>query len=381
MSEHRAIFTDDQKLFRETVRRFFETEVIPHQEAWEEAGMVPREIWNRCGELGFLLPRAPEEYGGLGLTDFRYEAILIEETARANESGLALSLHNSVVGPYILNYGSEEQKKRLVPGLVSGERVLAIAMTEPDAGSDLAGMKATAVEKDDHWVLNGSKTFITNGLHSDTVIVCAKTDPANPRTIGLFLVHRGNPGFERGRHLKKIGLHSQDTAELFFRDVKVPRHDVLGDPSQGFYYLMNKLAVERLVVCVGAVSGAEAALADTVRYVKERQVFGKPLSSFQNTRFRLAELQTKVKIGRTYVDRLIMDEQEDRLDPADCCGAKYWTTELACEVADECLQLYGGYGYMSEYPISRRFVNSRVGKIYAGSNEIMKLVVSRSMGL
>lgn len=381
MSLKRTIFEQEHQIFRETFRDFLKKEVVPHQEKWEESGIVPRDIWLKCGEQGFLVPAADEKYGGLGTSDLRFDAVMIEELCYIYETGLMLSLHNSIAAPYIISYGSESLKDRIMPDIVSGRGILAIAMTEPGAGSDLAAMKCNAIEKDDHWLLNGSKTFISNGINSDYVIVAAKTDPSNPRAMGLFLVERDMPGFERGRKLQKMGLRSQDTAELFFKDVKIPKDNTLGHPQMGFRYLMEKLGIERLTLAVGSVATAKAALDTTIAYVKERQIFGKPLSAMQNTRFKLAEIQTEVEIGQVYVDRLIEEYNNGNISTQTICGAKFWTTDLACRVADDCLQLHGGYGYMTEYPICRIFADARIGKIYAGANEVMKSVVAKEMGL
>lgn len=381
MNLKRSLFSSEHEIFRESFKKFLDEEVKPFQEQWETEGIVPREVWKKCGDMGFLVPAAPEQYGGLGQDDFRYEAIMIEEIAAINESGLMLGLHNSLVAPYILSYANEEQKTRLIPKIVSGDCILAIAMSEPDAGSDLAGMKTKAEDHGDYWLLNGSKTFISNGILNDAVLVAARTDPKNPHAMGIFIVERGDEGYTRGKPFKKMGLLSQDTAELFFENVKISKKNVLGDPYKGFAYLMDKLAVERLTVCIGSVATAQAAINETVRYVKERKAFGKPIAKFQNTQFKLAELQTEVSIGQIYVDRLIEAYMQGELSPEQACGGKYWTTDLTCKVVDECLQLHGGYGYMTEYPICKMFTNARVGKIYAGSNEIMKTVVAKGMGL
>jgi len=328
-----------------------------------------------------LVPAADEQFGGLGVADFRYEAVMLEELSYFDEFGLLLGLHTTIVAPYLLNYGNAEQKARIIPRIVSGETILAVAMTEPGAGSDLAGMRTFAEDKGDYWLLNGQKTFISNGINSDLVLVAAKTVANNPHAMGLFMVERGDEGFHRGQPLKKIGLLSQDTAELFFENVKVRKANVLGDPTKGFKYLMAQLATERLSVAIGAVASCRAALDHTIRYTKERNVFGKPLASFQNSQFKLAEMATETDIAQIYVDRLISAQVEGQLSVEQACGAKYWTSELACKIIDECLQLHGGYGYMTEYPISRMFVNARVGRIYAGANEIMKTVIARSMQL
>ncbi len=381
MSLQRKIFNDDHEIFRQELRKFLKNEVVPYQREWEQAGIVPRELWQRCGELGFLVPQAPEAYGGLGLSDYAYQAIIMEELSYANESGLMLPLHNSIVAPYIIDYASEELKQRLIPQIVSGESILAVAMTEPDAGSDLSGIKTTAKDCGDHWLLNGSKTFISNAILSDVVLVAAKTDPQNPYAMGIFVVERDMKGFSRGEKLEKIGMLSQDTGELFFKDVKVPKDSVIGHPQQGLLYLKEQLAGERLSLCVSSVAIAEAAIQETVRYVKERQAFGKPIAKFQNTQFKLAEMKTETEIGRVYVDRLVEAYNEKKLSADVVCGAKYWTTDLAYRVTDECLQLHGGYGYMREYPISSMFTLARVGRIYAGTNEIMKTVVAKAMDL
>ena len=377
----RTLFSQDHQLFRESFRSFLSQEVEPFQEEWEEQGIVPREIWLKAGELGFLVTQADEKYGGLGLNDWCYDAVMLEELGRINDSGFFLPLHNCIVSPYILTYGTEEQKKRLIPKMVSGEIILAIAMTEPGTGSDLAGMKTTAVDCGDHWLLNGQKTFISNGILSDLVIVAAKTDVHHPHAMGLFMIERDDPGFERGRCLKKLGLHAQDTSELYFHNVKVPKENVLGNPLHGFQYLTEKLATERLSLAISSLATARAALEGTTKYVKQRKAFGKPIGSFQNTKFKLAELKTEVEIGQVYIDRMIQALNEGNLTGEQACGGKYWATELACRVVDECLQLHGGYGYMMEYPICKMFANVRVGKIYAGTNEIMKMVIAKGMGL
>ena len=381
MFTKRTIYTGEHETFRDTFRKFIQEQVLPHREQWEKDGIVPRAVWKACGDLGFLVPAADEQFGGLGVADFRYEAVMLEELSYFDEFGLLLGLHTTIVAPYLLNYGNAEQKARIIPRIVSGETILAVAMTEPGAGSDLAGMRTFAEDKGDYWLLNGQKTFISNGINSDLVLVAAKTVANNPHAMGLFMVERGDEAFHRGQPLKKIGLLSQDTAELFFENVKVRKANVLGDPTKGFKYLMAQLATERLSVAIGAVASCRAALDHTIRYTKERNVFGKPLASFQNSQFKLAEMATETDIAQIYVDRLISAQVEGQLSVEQACGAKYWTSELACKIIDECLQLHGGYGYMTEYPISRMFVNARVGRIYAGANEIMKTVIARSMQL
>ncbi|MCG4455309.1 acyl-CoA dehydrogenase family protein [Pseudomonas sp. MMS21-TM103] len=377
----RTIFETEHSLFRDAFSAFLKKEVLPHQDDWEAAGVVSREVWQKAGEMGFLLPWADEQYGGSGLKDFRYEQIMCEELAKINEAGFMLPLHSALCGPYIAEYGNAEQKARLLPGIIRGELILAVAMTEPSAGSDLAGMRTTAVDKGDHYVLNGSKVFISNGLLADVVIVAAKTDPANKHAMGLFLVERGMSGFERGSKLKKLGMHSQDTVELFFNEVKVPKENLLGDASGGFYYLMNMLAQERLTNACGAVAGAEAALQVTIDYVRERKAFDRPISHFQNTRFKLAEMRTQIDVAQVFVDRCVMDHNQKKLTPEVAAEAKLFTTELLGRVVDEGVQLHGGWGYMWEYPICKMYANARIQRIFAGTSEIMKEIISRGMKL
>lgn len=378
---HRNIFDTEHNMFRDSFATFLKKEVVPHQDEWEAAGMVSREVWKKAGDMGFLLPWADEEYGGAGLKDFRYEQIMCEELARVNEAGFWLPLHSALCGPYIAEYGSSEQKARFMPGIISGDLILAVAMTEPSAGSDLAGMRTTAVEQGDHYVLNGSKVFISNGILSDVVIVAAKTDPSNKHAMGLFLVERGMEGFERGKKLEKLGMKSQDTAELFFNNVKVPKANLLGDAKGGFFYLMNMLAQERLTNACGAVAAAEAALQTTIDYVKERKAFDRPISHFQNTRFKLAEMRTQIDVAQVFVDRCVMDHNEKKLTPEVAAEAKLFTTELLCKVVDEGVQLHGGWGYMWEYPICKMYANARIQRIFAGTSEIMKEIISRGMKL
>ncbi len=377
----RIHFDTEHRMFRESFRTFLQKEVVPHQEAWEEAGIVDRQVWEKAGALGFLLPWADEEYGGSGLKDFRYEQIMSEELAYINEPGFMLPLHSALCGPYITEYGSAEQKQRFLPKIISGECILAVAMTEPGAGSDLAGMRTTAVEHGDHYVLNGSKTYISNGILSDLVIVAAKTDPSNKHAMGLFLVERDMPGFERGRKLKKMGMHSQDTAELFFNDVKIPKANLLGDGKAGFIYLMQMLAQERLTNACGAVAGAEAAFRATLEYVTERKAFGKPIAEFQNTRFKVAELRTQIDVAQCFVDRCVMDHNEKKLTAEIAAEAKLFTTELLGKAVDEGVQLHGGAGYMWEYSICRMYANARIQRIFAGTSEIMKEIISRGLKL
>ena len=381
----RTLFTADHEAFRDSFRRFVDKEIAPQHEAWEEQGHVAREVWNRAGENGFLCMTMPEQYGGAG-GDKLYSVVQMEELARGGYSGIGYGLHSEIVAPYLLHYGTEAQKTRYLPRLASGELVGAIAMSEPAAGSDLQGIKATALRQSDgSYLLNGSKTFITNGWHADLVIVVAKTDPrAGAKGTSLLLVERGMTGFVHGQRLKKLGLKAQDTAELFFDNVRVPAENLLGGAAfehQGFVCLMEQLPWERLQIAVTAVAAAQAAIDGTVQYVKDRQVFGQPVAAFQNTRYTLAELQTQVQVARVFVDKCLELVLRGQLDTATASMAKYWTTDLQCRVMDECVQLHGGYGYMWEYPITRAYADARVQRIYGGTNEIMKEVISRAMGL
>jgi acyl-CoA dehydrogenase len=375
-------YTEGHKIFRQSLRRFFEREVTPHVDEWEEAGIVPRSIWKRMGDEGFLCMSVPEEYGGLG-ANFLYSVVLAEELVRTNHSGLAAPLHSDVVVPYIASFGSEEIKRKYLPGCVSGDIITAIAMTEPNTGSDLASIRTTAVEDGDHVVLNGQKTFISNGIICDLVIVAAK-DPKveNPhQALDLYVVEAGTPGFDKGKKIKKIGWHSQDTAELFFNDCRVPKANRLGQKGSGFLMLVDKLQQERLVVCMLAVPAAELMIEMTIKYCKERTAFGRPLSKFQNTQFKIVEMATEAKVGRAFLDKLIMDHVEGSSIVVEVSMAKYWLTEMAMRVADGCLQLHGGYGYCEEYPIARAWRDLRVMRIFAGTNEIMKGIAAKFMGL
>jgi alkylation response protein AidB-like acyl-CoA dehydrogenase len=382
----RTLFNADHQAFAESFARFLDKEVAPHHAAWEEQGYVDRAVWTKAGENGFLCMALPEEYGGAG-ADKLYSVAQMEAIARAGFTGIGFGLHSEIVAPYLLHYGTEEQKRRYLPQLASGAMVGAIAMSEPAAGSDLQGIKATAVKSADgsHYLLNGSKTFITNGWHADLVIVVAKTDPAaGAKGTSLFLVKRGMPGFEKGQRLKKLGMKAQDTSELFFTDVKVPADNLLGGPAmegRGFICLMEQLPWERLQIAITAVAASQAAIDWTVDYVKQRKVFGQPVASYQNTRYTLAELQTEVQVARVFVDKCCELIVASQLDTATASMAKYWTTDLQCKVMDECLQLHGGYGYMWEYPITRAYADARVQRIYGGTNEIMKEVITRAMGL
>ncbi|MDB3966658.1 acyl-CoA dehydrogenase family protein [Porticoccaceae bacterium] len=375
----RNLYDSDHEMFRDSLRKFIETEAMPHHEQWEKDGMVSDEIWLKAGEQGFLCPMIPEEYGGVG-TDFLYNCIVNEEIGRSGCTGLGWTLHNDITVPYIVRYGSEEQKQKYLPRCATGELITAIAMTEPGAGSDLQGTNTTAVLDGDHYILNGSKTFITNGQKAGLVIVVAKTDTtAGSKGISLFLVEADLPGFSKGKNLTKLGLKAQDTSELFFQDVKVPKENLLGEEGRGFIYLMQDLPQERLSIAVGAVANARAILEATVAYTKERKAFGTTVASFQNTQFKLAELSAEIDCAEVYTDRCTELLLEDNLDTVTASKAKLLTTDLQCKVADECLQLHGGWGYMWEYPVCRAFADSRIQRIYGGSNEIMKLIISREL--
>jgi acyl-CoA dehydrogenase len=379
----RTLFSEEHVSFRKAFRGFVEREIAPHQARWREQGQVDRDVWRKAGAQGFLCPWVDEKYGGAG-ADFICSMIVMEEVARAYESGFAISLHSDIVVPYIATFGSEEQKKKWLPGCVSGELVTAIAMTEPGTGSDLAALATTAVKQGDEYVLNGQKTFISNGQLCDLVVVAAKTDPdpANAhKGISLFVVEANRKGFGRGKRLHKMGMASQDTSEMFFEDCRIPATNVLGAEGGGFMMLMQKLQQERLCVAIGAVAGAEQVLADTIAYTKERKAFGKPISKFQNTQFKLVECLAKVEVGRAYVDKVIAEHVAGKQLVKECSIAKFWTTDMAQEVIDTCLQFFGGYGYMLEYPVTRAFMDARVQRIYAGTNEIMKVIVAKQMGL
>ena len=381
MAMRRTLFEPEHDTFRDQARRFFQAEIAPHAGRWREQGCVDREAYLKAGEQGYLLMWADEQYGGAGETDFRYEQVLIEENIRHGEPCFYLNLHSRLVGPYLGQLGTDEQKARFLPACVRGEKILAVAMTEAGSGSDVAGMKARAEDKGDHWLLNGSKTYISNGQLADVVVVAARTVPDQRYGIGLFLVERGMPGFERGRNLRKIGLHAQDTSELFFNDVKVPKANVLGDPVNGFRYLTHFLAEERLIGATQYMTGAQLAWDLTLDWVRERRMFGKPLGAFQNTRFKLAELRAQLDAVQTFVDTCVMEHVHGRLDANLAAEAKLVASELEFRTADECLQLFGGAGYMEEYRISRLFTDSRVSRIYAGTSEVMKEIISRGFGL
>jgi acyl-CoA dehydrogenase len=381
----RTLFTPEHEAFRDSFRRFMDKEIAPYHEAWEEQGYVDRAVWNKAGENGFLCMTMPEAYGGSD-ADKLYSVVQMEELARGGFSGIGYGLHSEIVAPYVLHYGTEAQKQKYLPLLASGAMVGAIAMSEPAAGSDLQGVKTTALKQaDGSYLLNGSKTFITNGWHADLVIVVAKTQPdAGAKGTSLFLVERGMAGFEKGKRLKKLGLKAQDTSELFFDNVRLAPEQLLGGTAmenRGFICLMEQLPWERLQIAIGAVSAAQAAIDWTVAYVKDRKVFGQTVAAFQNTRYRLAEMQTEVQVARVFVDKCCELVCQDKLDTATASMAKYWCSDLQCKVMDECVQLFGGYGYMWEYPITRAYADARVQRIYGGTNEIMKEVISRGMGL
>ena len=380
----RTLFTEEHNLFRDTFKHFLEKEVVPYYAQWEKDGIVSREMWLKAGQQGFLGLAVPEEYGGIGVNDFRYSAIMAEESARAGvvSAGMVIGLHNDIILPYFIAYANEEQKQRWLPGMCTGELITAIAMTEPGTGSDLAAIRTTAERIGDYYLLNGQKTFISNGIISDVVIVVAKTDPAlRHKGISLLVVERNMQGFNRGRKLDKVGLKAQDTAELSFEDVKVPITNLLGEEGKGFSYLMRQLAQERLSVGVSAVAACETALEITLEYCKERTAFGQPIGSFQNSRFKLAEMKTEIEIARVFVDRCIEELNDGNLTPETAAMAKWWTSDLQKRVVDQCVQLHGGYGYMLEYPIARAYLDARVQSIYAGTNEIMKEIIGRSMGI
>lgn len=378
----RTIFDEEHDAFRAMVRQFVADEIVPHHDDWEKDGIVPRDLWKKAGAQGLLCTDVPTEYGGGGVADFRYNVIVDEEIVHAGASGVGFGLHNDVIVPYLLNYADEAQKRRWFPPMCSGESITAIAMTEPGTGSDLAGVRTTAIRQaDGSYLVNGTKTFITNGINADLVIVVAKTDPdADHQGVSLLMVQQGMDGFARGRKLEKMGLKAQDTAELVFDDVRVPAENLIGEEGQGFVYLMTALPQERLSVAVGAMAGAEAALRLTTDYCREREAFGRPIGKFQHSRFQLAKMKTEITVGRQFVDRCIQLHNAAELTVEEAAMAKYWTTELLDEVVDVGVQLHGGYGYMWEYPIARAYVDSRVQRIYAGTNEIMLEIIGRSMG-
>jgi hypothetical protein len=380
----RSLFTDEHEAFRESFAAFIAKELSPHYLDWERAGIAPREIFALAGQYGFTGMAVPEEYGGGGSNDFRFNVVIAEELAAAGigGAGLGITLHNDITTPYFVEYCTDEQKRRWLPGIASGELITAVAMTEPGTGSDLASIATTAVRDGDQYVLNGSKTFITNGINSDLVIVACKTDPSQRHSgMTLLVVERGMSGFERGRNLEKVGMHSQDTAELFFNDVRVPVSNRLGDEGKAFNYLTFNLAQERLSIAVSGVATARAALGWTVDYVKERKAFGQSISNFQNTKFVLAEVKTSIDVAQAYVDQCIVKLNDGELSAAEAAEAKYWCTELQKTAVDRCLQLFGGYGYMLEYPIARAYADARITSIYGGTTEVMKTIIAKSLGL
>ncbi|MCS0637988.1 acyl-CoA dehydrogenase family protein [Streptomyces sp. LP05-1] len=376
----RTLFSAEHDAFRETVRAFLAKEVLPHYDRWERDGIVSRDAWLAAGRQGLLGLAVPEEYGGGGVPDFRHSVVLAEEFTRAGAPGLAIGLHNDIVGPYLTGLATEEQKRRWLPGFCSGELITAVAMTEPGAGSDLQAIRTTAEDRGDHWLLNGSKTFISNGILADLVVVVARTTPeGGAHGLSLLVVERGAEGFERGRNLDKIGQKAQDTAELFFTDVRVPKENLLGELNGAFVHLMTNLAQERLAIAVAGIAAAEHLLEITTAYVKEREAFGRPLARLQHIRFEVAEMATECAVTRAFVDRCVTDHGTAELDAVHASMAKWWATELQKRVADRCLQLHGGYGYMAEYPVARAFTDGRIQTIYGGTTEIMKEIIGRAL--
>ncbi|MBL0216656.1 MAG: acyl-CoA dehydrogenase family protein [Myxococcales bacterium] len=379
----RTLFSEEHDAFRKAFKQFVEREITPHQARWREQGQVDREVWRKAGAQGFLCPWLDEKYGGAG-ADFLCSVIIMEELAVAYESGFAMALHSDIIVPYLFSFGTEEQKQKWLPGCASGEIVTALGMTEPGTGSDLAAIATSAVKDGDDYVINGAKTFISNGQLCDLVVVAAKTDPdpANAhKGISLFVVEANRKGFQKGKRLHKMGMASQDTSEMFFEDCRIPKSNILGAEGAGFMMLMQKLQQERLCVAIGAVTAAEQVLADTIAYTKERKAFGKPISKFQNTQFKLVESLAKCEVGRAYVDKVVAEHVAGKYLVKECSIAKFWTTDMAQEVIDTCLQFFGGYGYMTEYPVTRAFMDARVQRIYAGTNEIMKVIVAKQLGL
>lgn len=378
----KSYLKDEHEIFRRSFRRFLDQYAAPFFEEWEEARQVPRSFWKKAGEHGFLCPWAEEQYGG-SEADFAYSIVMAEELERIG-GGIGIGLHNDIVMPYIGEFGTEEQKQRWLPRAVSGDMISAIAMTEPGTGSDLANVRTTAVKKGNHYILNGEKTFITNGYSADFVIVVCLTNPqAEPRHKGISLLaaEEGTPGFKKGKKLKKLGQHANDTSELIFEDAVVPQENLIGEEGMGFYYLMKKLQQERLMLAAGSIAGSKRMLEITVDYVKQRTAFGRPISKFQNTQFKIAEMATNIKIGETFVDQLVADHMGGKNIVNEVSMAKWWLTDLSKKVATECMQLHGGYGYMEEYEIARRYRDVAVGSIYAGTNEIMKVIIAKNMGL
>ncbi|WP_164214597.1 acyl-CoA dehydrogenase family protein [Virgibacillus sp. YIM 98842] len=383
MSRKYRFETEEHELFRKSLRKFLQKEAAPFYAQWEDDRMIPKAFWKKLGEMGFLCPQVEEKYGGLNL-DFSYSVIILEELERIGTSLIGIGLHSDIVVPYIASYGNNEQKERWLPGCVTGDHITAVAMTEPGTGSDLANIKTAAIEDGDHYIVNGQKTFITNGIHADLVLTVVKTDPeAEPkhRGISLLMIEDGTPGFSKGRKLDKVGLHAQDTAELYFEDCRVPKENLIGLEGKGFRCLMEKLQQERLVVALGAQAASEEMVNMTVEYVKSREAFGKPVSSFQNTQFKLAELATQVEVGHAFLESVIEDHLAGKNIVSKVSMAKYWLTDTSKHIANECMQLHGGYGYMEEYEIARRYRDVPVAAIYAGTNEIMKTIIAKNMGL
>ncbi len=378
----RDIYEPEHEAFRQTVRTFIEKEVEPHDEKWRADGIVPREVWLKAGEQGLLCFDVPEEYGGPGIDDFRFNAVFNEEFIGASHTSIGAPVHTDVIVPYIVSLGTEEQKQRWLPGCVTGEIITAIAMTEPGTGSDLQGIRTTAVDKGDHFVLNGAKTFISNGINADIVIVVARTDAeAGSKGFSLLVVERGMEGFERGRNLDKVGLHGQDTAELSFTDVIVPKENLLGEAGHGFFYLMQNLPQERLIIAIQAVAAAAEVTRLSTEYAKSRTAFGKPIGSFQHNRFVLAEMLTEVRVTQAFVDQCLRKHLEGKLDTVEASMAKYWASELQNKIVAQGVQMHGGYGYMNEYPIAKHFVDARISTIYGGTTQVMKEIIGRSMGV
>jgi acyl-CoA dehydrogenase len=377
----RTIFEEDHEMFRDASRAFLINEIKPFRDKWDEQEIVDREAFLKAGEQGLLCMWADEKYGGAGITDFRFEQILLEENAKHGDVGFFIFLHNRLVGPYIGDLGTEEQKERWLPGCVSGEKILAVAMTEAGAGSDISGIRTKAEDKGDRYLRNGSKTFISNGILADLVIVAAKTDPNSSHGISLLVVERGMEGFERGKNLKKMGMHSQDTAEMFFNNVKVPKENLLGEWNRGFYHLMHFLAEERLLSAVGSLANSEAAYEVTLEYAADRKVFGRAVADYQVNRFKFADMRMEMDVCQAFIDQCVTVHNEGNLTADDAAKAKLFATELEDRVTDACVQLHGGNGYMDEYPISRMYTAARVSRIYAGSSEIMREIIARSIGL
>ncbi|MAI02429.1 MAG: acyl-CoA dehydrogenase [Rickettsiales bacterium] len=375
----RNIFTEEQKIFRQNTSKFFNKEILPFHKKWEEKGIVPKELWLKAGAMGLLCPNVPVKYGGIG-GDFRFNVIILEELAKIGATGPGFAVHSDIVAPYIINYGTDEQKVNYLPKMISGETISAIAMTEPGTGSDLQNIKTNAIIKDKNIILNGSKTFITNGQNANLILVVAKTDASKKaKGISIILCEGNRKGFKRGKNLNKIGLKAQDTSELFFEEVSLPKKNILGNSGQGFQQLMEELPQERLSIAVTAIAAAEAAFNWTVEYTKEREAFSKKLIEFQNTKFVLAKLKAEITVARTFIDTCVKEHIKNNFTADDGAIAKLWCTELQFKVIDKCLQLHGGYGYMQEYPISRAFMDSRVQRIYGGTSEIMKEIISRNL--